>query len=87
MPEEVTPEKTPFDTLESALEFVQLLQQESEKTRAEVESLMNNAEDVSSRRVEALRLVNHKHSQLHSYMDSSQRVLHDLRVLRTLLLR
>ena len=82
-----SPDKTPFDTIESALEFVQLLRHESERTRAEIESLMQSDDNASSRRVEALRLVLHKLTQLHSYMDSSARVLHDLQALRTLLLR
>ncbi len=82
-----SPEKTPFDTIESALEFVQLLQRESERTRAEIESLMESDDSASSRRLEALRLVLHKLTQLHSYMESSARVLHDLQALRTLLLR
>ena len=82
-----SPEKTPFDTIESALEFVQLLRLESDRTRGEIDSLMQGDDNASSRRVEALRLVLHKLTQLHSYMDSSERVLHDLQALRTLLLR
>lgn len=78
---------TPFDTIESALEFLQLLQIESAKARQEVESLMEQDKIVSPRREEAFRLVVYKLSQLNSHVESSQRVLHDLRALRTLLLR
>lgn len=87
MQDDSAPKKTPFDTIESALEFVQLLQQEGERTRSEMVRLMESDENASSRRVEAIRLVIHKLTQLNSYMDSSERVLNDLRALRTLLLR
>lgn len=82
-----TPQKTPFDTIESAVEFVQLLRHEAERTSGEMMTLAENGEDASTRRVEALRLVVHKLKQLESYMDSSERVLNDLKSLRTLLLR
>jgi hypothetical protein len=78
---------TPFDTIESALEFLQLLQIESAKAKQEVTSLMEQDQAASPRREEAFRLVIYKLSQLNSHVESSQRVLHDLRALRTLLLR
>lgn len=80
-------QSTPFDTIESALEFLQLLQVESAKARQEVESLMEQDGLVSPRREEAFRLVVYKLSQLNSHIESSQRVLNDLRALRTLLLK
>ena len=78
---------TPFDTIESALEFLQLLQTESAKAKQEVTSLMEQDRAASPRREEAFRLVIYKLSQLNSHVESSQRVLHDLQALRTLLLR
>jgi hypothetical protein len=78
---------TPFDTIESALEFLQLLQLESKKAQQEVTVLMEQDEQTSPRREEAFRLVIFKLSQLNSHVESSQRVLHDLQSLRTLLLR
>jgi hypothetical protein len=78
---------TPFDTIESALEFLQLLQIESAKAKQEVTSLMEQDQAASARLEEAFRLVIYKLSQLNSHIESSQRVLHDLRALRTLLLR
>ena len=78
---------TPFDTIESALEFLQLLQTESTKAQQEVTSLMEQDGVSSARREEAFRLVIYKLSQLNSHVESSQRVLHDLQALRTLLLR
>jgi len=76
----------PFETLESAQEFVHLLQAETEKARHEIESLLKET-DPSSRRVEAFRLVLYKLSQLNTHMEASARALKDLRSLRSLLLR
>ena len=83
----ISKKSTPFDTIESALEFLQLLQIESTKAQQEVASLMEQDEAASPRREEAFRLVIYKLSQLNSHVESSQRVLSDLRTLRTLLLR
>ena len=83
----ISKKPTPFDTIESALEFLQLLQIESTKAQQEVASLMEQDEAASPRREEAFRLVIYKLSQLNSHVESSQRVLHDLQALRTLLLR
>ena len=85
--ESVLKKPTPFDTIESALEFLQLLQIESGKAQPEVAALMEQDKAVSPRREEAFRLVVYKLSQLNSHVESSQRVLHDLRALRTLLLK
>ncbi len=83
----ISKQPTPFDTIESALEFLQLLQIESTKAQQEVASLMEQDQEVSPRREEAFRLVIYKLSQLNSHVESSQRVLSDLRALRTLLLK
>lgn len=80
-------QSTPFDTIESALEFLQLLQIESRKAQQEVHSLMEQHQMDFPRREEAFRLVIYKLSQLNSHVEASQRVLHDLQSLRTLLLR
>lgn len=76
----------PFQTLESAQEFVHLLRYETETAQREIESLIEET-DQSSRRIEALRLVLYKLSQLCTQMEASGRVLKDLRSLRGLLLR
>ncbi len=83
----ISKQPTPFDTIESALEFLQLLQIESAKAQQEVASLMEQDQAVSPRREEAFRLVFYKLSQLNSHVEASQRVLSDLRTLRTLLLK
>ena len=77
---------TPFQTLESAQEFVHLLQRETEAAQREIESLIEET-DQPARRIEALRLGLYKLSQLRTQMEASGRVLKDLRSLRDLLLR
>ncbi len=76
----------PFETLESAQEFVHLLRHETETAQREIQALIEEA-DQSPRRIEALRLVLYKLSQLRKQMEASARVLKDLRSLRALLLR
>ncbi len=78
---------SPFETIESAEEFLQLLHLEIGKTQSQIGALVKESENDSPRRMEALRLVLHKLSQLESNTASSQRLLHDLRTLRTLLLK
>jgi predicted RNase H-like nuclease (RuvC/YqgF family) len=76
----------PFQTLESAQEFIYLLQGEAESAQREIESLIQET-DQAPRRIEALRLSLYKLSQLRAQMEASGRVLKDLRSLRDLLLR
>jgi len=77
---------TPFTTIESAEEFLQLLHVEIQKVQTEIGSLLNSDDGSSLRRAEALLLVGHKLDQLRSNTASSLRLLHDLRSLRTLLI-
>jgi FtsZ-binding cell division protein ZapB len=79
-------ESTPFTTIESAEEFLQLLHVEIGKVRVEIDNLLAEESSVP-RREEALRLVAHKLNQLQSHTQTSVRLLHDLRTLRTLLLK
>jgi hypothetical protein len=79
-------ELTPFATIESAEEFLELLYVEVGKVHAEIETLVS-ADESLPRREEALRLVVHKLNQLQSHTERSLRLLHDLRSLRTLLLK
>ena len=79
-------ESTPFTTIESAEEFLQLLHVEIGKVRVEIDTLLAENSSVP-RREEALRLVAHKLNQLESHTQTSLRLLHDLRTLRTLLLK
>jgi hypothetical protein len=78
---------SPFETIESAEEFMQLLHGEIEKTEAEIGTLLATDQTEDSRQEEALRLVVHKLTQLKGHSEASQRILRDLRTLRNLLLR
>ena len=76
---------TPFTTIESAEEFLQLLEVEIQGAADEIKSLVNSDDGTSTRRLAALRLVSHKLSQLEANTVSSLRILNDLRTLRTLM--
>ena len=79
--------ETPFDSIESAHEYVGLLRDQIAEVRAALAKDLGKTEQVSaSRRLEALRLVDYKLSHLHEHMASSSRILNDLRALRRLLL-
>jgi hypothetical protein len=78
---------SPFETIESAEEFMHLLHGEIEKAHAEIEALLADDEPSDSRQEEALRLVIHKLTKLKAHSEASQRILRDLRTLRNLLLR
>jgi len=80
-------ERTPFDSIESSLEYIGLLREVIEKTRMEVEA--NAAVEGAggaTRALEALRLVLYKLERLDKHMEAVHRNLNDLRTLRRLLL-
>jgi hypothetical protein len=77
---------SPFETIESAEEFMHLLHGEIEKAHSEIEALLAD-DNGDSRQEEALRLVIHKLTKLKGHSEASQRILRDLRTLRNLLLR
>ncbi len=78
---------TPFDHIESSLEFVALLGEAIRDTVVEIEADVAAAETQgASRRVEALQLVHFKLTKLDGHVGSSHRILNDLRTLRRLLL-
>lgn len=79
-------ESTPFTTIESAEEFLQLLHIEIGKVQGEIGMLLK-VDSSGRRQEEALRLVAHKLNQLESHTHTSLRLLRDLRTLRTLLLK
>ena len=80
-------QRTPFDSIESAQEYVALL------ADAVTEASQRIAEDVavtsdltgSDRRLAALRLIDYKLAHLHDHLSVSRRILNDLRMLRRLL--
>lgn len=79
--------ETPFDNIESSHEFVALLAESVEIAVAEVEADIALAgADGATRRKEALQLVLFNMNKLQGHMNSSRRILNDLRTLRRLLL-
>ena len=78
---------TPFDSVESAQHFVALLNEAITDAWREIREDAETATKAgSARQVEALRLVEHKLSQLATHMQASSRILNDLKMLRRLLL-
>jgi hypothetical protein len=81
------PPETPFDSVESAREYVRLLVEVIAEARQDIASDLAGAEQAGlKRRVEALRLVQFKLDKLEQNLRSSSRLLNDLRTLRRLLL-
>lgn len=79
--------ETPFDSIEGAQQYVELLLEAIEEARQEVASDVGVAvAERQSRRVEALRLVAHNLERLSFHVAKSRRLLNDLRTLRRLLL-
>ena len=81
-----TPE-TPFDNIESAQQFVRLLIEAIEESRADVDADIARAEsNLSERQKQALQLVSDTLAKLSHHMTTSRRMLKDLRTLRRILL-
>jgi len=78
---------TPFDTIESAHEFLTLLRDavDDAKNHAEADIVAEGGAQ-TSRRLDAVRLVVYKLDKLEQHIKSSCRLLNDLRTLRRLLL-
>jgi hypothetical protein len=76
----------PFDSIENAQEYLRLLSTEVENARTAVdEDIVDAARERSSRRLDALHLVEYKLKNLSQHLSSSLRILNDLRMLRRLL--
>jgi hypothetical protein len=77
---------TPFDSLESAHEYVRLLACEVEDACADIQlDIVEAKRDRAERRIDALHIVDYKLKQLAQHMSASRRLLNDLRLLRRLL--
>ena len=78
--------QTPFDSIESAHEYIRLLEEAIsdavQDVSADIAKISNGKSD---RRVEALRLVHYKLQKLEQSLHNSSRQLNDLRSLRRLL--
>jgi hypothetical protein len=79
--------ETPFDSIESAQEYLTLLSEVIAETRLEVEAdFALLADAAETRRRDAMQLVGYKLERLESHVAVSRRLLNDLRLLRRLLL-
>ena len=80
--------ETPFDNIESAQQFVELLIQAINESRRDVDADMALAEGNGSvRGKKALQLVSANLARLSQHMTTSRRILNHLRTLRRLLLQ
>jgi hypothetical protein len=79
--------ETPFDNIESALEYVNHLLAATQEAHTEIETEIGRTTDLKlARRKQALQLASYKLSKLTSHIAKSRRILNDLRTLRRLLL-
>ena len=77
--------ETPFDSIESAHEYVGLLSETVQEVLHEVEAEMAlPISENTQRRKEALQLICYQLTKLSGHMTSSRRILNDLRSLRRL---
>jgi hypothetical protein len=78
--------ETPFDAIEGALEYTNLLLEAAREAQGEVEAEIARVTDPGlARRKQALQLVNHKLVNLSSHLATSRKILNDLRTLRRFL--
>ena len=78
---------TPFDTIESAQDYIDLLLEAIEETRRDVGAEIRlSTGPGGERRAQALQLVALNLNKLSSHVTKSRRTLNDLRTLRRLLL-
>jgi hypothetical protein len=78
----------PFHSIESAHEFMLVLENVIADTQSELEALLNDSNSASDeRRREALRLALFKISQLETHTRKSRRILNDLGLIRSVLVR
>ncbi len=79
--------ETPFDNIESALEYVNHLLEATGEAQDQIKrEILRAANPQLARRKQALQLVNYKLDKLSSHIAASRRILNDLRTLRRLLL-
>jgi hypothetical protein len=79
--------ETPFDNIESALEYVNHLLEAAREAREQIgKEVLRAAHPQLARRKQALQLAHYKLDKLSSHIAASRRILNDLRTLRRLLL-
>jgi hypothetical protein len=80
------PLQTPFDTVENAHQYVRLLVEAIAEAKSEIAADLGAAGQARpERRVQALQVVQFKLDKLEQHLQSSSRLLNDLRTLRRLL--
>jgi formiminotetrahydrofolate cyclodeaminase len=78
--------ETPFDNIESAQQFVELLIEAIEESRRDVDADIARADsNRSERKKQALQLVSNTLSKLSDHMTTSRRILKDLKTLHRML--
>jgi len=78
----------PFDSIESAQEYLKLLSQTLGETRQAIAAdIETTADPGPDRRLEAMRLVLYKLEKLDRHVTAGRRILNDLRTLRRLLMK
>lgn len=83
MPKGIT---TPFDTIESAHEFVRLLDATLTEARAELNADITRESAITpNRRLDCLRIAEYDLDRLEYHLKRSSRLLNDLRTVRRLL--
>ena len=83
------PLQTPFDSIENAHQYVRLLAEAIADAKTEIAADLDSPTTTvakSERRVQALQIVQFKLDKLEQHLQSSSRLLNDLRTLRRLLL-
>ncbi|HEU0141444.1 MAG: hypothetical protein KJZ78_16965 [Bryobacteraceae bacterium] len=79
--------ETPFDDIEGAQQYLDLLGEAVIDARQEIEGEIALAKEMGApRREQALMLISYNLAKLGSHMTKSRRILNDLRTLRRLLL-
>ena len=78
----------PFDSIEGTQEYIELMLEAIEESRAEVAEDIAAAErNGANRRKEGLLIISHKLDRLQFHITKSRRTLNDLRTLSRLLLQ
>ena len=77
--------QSPFDSVENAHQYIRLLVEAITEAKSEIAADLDAARQQPERRIQALRLVQFKLDKLEQHLESSSRLLNDLRTLRRLL--
>lgn len=79
--------ETPFDSIENAQQYIRLLAEAVAEAKGDIEEqILAATNQMSHRRIQALRMVDYNLEKLKKYLAGSSRTLNDLRSLRRILL-